>query len=228
MHKTVCDNEFDEVCINYEDMPDHEYAKRIKFLDCHNNEDTFKQFIVSESAFDSYLNFERLCNTKQAIKEKIASKATKKYTIDLCKSVYNKVLLIRQFEEHHEIDPLNIANFTYAEDKNPDESLCSQIRSRFRLKNVYDVKDTYIKMLKNICSGIMDKTSEAKRKQENGNRTREYLYDAEALELYLKLLENRLISQEVSVDRASLINTLYRIKIIKKFIKNPTLSYLIL
>ena len=202
------DIEFEKLVLqtsNTQFIHDTEYYKRAEFLNCLDCLTEYKDFIVNTATFDNYLNFERMLNYKQAIVTKIKNKQTN-FKIELFDSQYNKVLLLKQFEEYHDIKPMDIN--TEAKTVTKDKDLIFQINKRFRLNIANDdTRTAYIKMIRNLCAPIIDAT---RVRNKNNTKIRVYSYNKTNLETFLSLLELRLEKQELCSKRNDMINSLYK------------------
>ena len=211
------DKDFDDVDINHESkeeiLKNHTYYKRAEYLGCLSNMKPFKNIIMNDSDNKTFTNFERMMMSKEKIQIKLQELRDNKFEIDVYNSDYNKLLLLREYEEHYKINALNLNNLNITF-KKPKKIIIDQIKQRYRLtkcpvSDVKDIESTYIKMLIHLCKPIMQKNVSQKRI--DGKIIREYTYKySDDIVTYLKLLEYRYNKIEADIFENKYVQTILK------------------
>jgi hypothetical protein len=97
------------------------------------------------------------------INDKLDSMTKDSYVVKSYDSIYHKIKLIRQLEENHDIDFLDVKFKTNDKIIKMDVSLYKKIKTVFRTikaipTTLYKLKQLYIMMLNNCYDGLLNKT----------------------------------------------------------------------
>lgn len=190
---------------------DNVYSKRASMLNIETKEE-FRKFtpvLENDYKFNQYLKFEKLCATEEEINTRLNNKLQTGEVLDLVKSDYNKILVVRQFEKHYNIKPMDLKQLYDTELNTENNSfILTQVSKRFRLKAT-EPKLLYISMLKQINKDVIQNSKECQITIEDGVRTYKYNYEIDNLKYYLELMILRYKTRNNHISENPIICSLF-------------------
>ena len=225
LRKIIEEMKFDEYVNYYEehkddgllelDMDDYKFLDdRRKLLNLSEVKDIkeFNIFLRDEYKLRDYYGVMSLFKTNEYITKKLNNLQKDSFDVKNIDSKYNKINIIRKFEEHYKIQRFDFTFENIDITVEPSNELKSVITHLFRTKkNKYDTKKElvkiYIQLIRNICCDMPLIKSERGRILKTKNREQVYSIDVKLMSELFKL---------VPFKNKSFKN--YNIDLIKKYI----------